>query len=99
MLYLIYGTDLEHSLEQRLAVRPQHLERLRQLQDEGRLLIAGPLPAIEAEDPGPAGFTGTLVIADFDDRDAAESWVASDPYVTAGVFARVEVKPFRRLLP
>ena len=99
MFYLIYGTDIEHSLEKRLAVRPQHLERLRQLQNEGRLLIAGPLPAIEAEDPGPAGFTGTLIIADFDDRDAAESWAASDPYVTAGVFTRVEVKPFRKLLP
>lgn len=99
MFYVIYGTDVEHSLEKHLAVRPQHLERLRQLQNEARLLVAGPLPAIDADDPGPAGFTGTLIIADFDNRDGAESWAASDPYVTAGVFARVEVKPFRKVLP
>lgn len=99
MFYVIYGTDVEHSLEQRLAARPRHLERLRQLQDEGRLLVAGLLPAIDADDPGPAGFTGTLVIAEFDNRDQAESWAASDPYVMAGVFARLEVKPFSQALP
>ena len=99
MFYVIHGVDVENSLEKRLSVRPQHLARLHQLQKEGRLLLAGPLPAIDSDDPGPAGFTGTLVVAEFDSLDEAKAWVAADPYVSAGVFARVDVSPFRKVLP
>ena len=99
MLYAIVGTDVADSLEQRLAVRPEHVARLEQLKDEGRLLLAGPLPAIDAEDPGPAGFTGSLIIAEFDSLEAATAWADSDPYVDAGVFSKVTVKPYKKVLP
>lgn len=99
MLYAIFGEDVPDSLRLRPAVRPRHLAYVQHLIDEGRLLIAGPHPAIDAEDPGPAGFTGSLIIAEFDSLDAAQSWAAQDPYLTEGVFARVSVKPFRKVLP
>lgn len=99
MLYMINGTDVASSLEKRLSVRPQHVERLKQLQNEGRLILAGPLPAIDSDDPGDAGFTGSLVVAEFESLDAAEEWAQADPYVTAGVYASVTVKPFKKVLP
>lgn len=99
MLYAIFGRDVPDSLENRLAVRPAHLERLQQLQAQGRLLLAGPLPAIDSPDPGPAGFTGSLVVAEFASLEEATAWAESDPYMTAGVFAAVEVKPFKKVLP
>ena len=99
MYYAIMGTDVENSLERRLSVRPEHLARMQALLDEGRLLLAGPLPAIDAEDPGPAGFTGSLIVAEFDSLEDAQRWIDDDPYVRAGVFAHYEVKPFRQTLP
>lgn len=99
LYYAIMAEDREGTLEQRLAARPDHLARLTRLRDEGRLLLAGPHPALDCEDPGPAGFTGSLVVARFDDLAAAEAWAAEDPYVHAGVYARVQVKPFRKVLP
>lgn len=99
MYYAITGTDAPGSLERRLAARTAHLERLYKLKDEGRLLLAGPLPAIDALDPGPSGFTGSLIVAEFDSLEEAKAWAAGDPYVTAGVFADVSVKPFRKVLP
>jgi uncharacterized protein YciI len=87
------------SLERRLGARAAHLERLKALQDAGRLVLAGPHPAIDGEDPGPAGFTGSLVVAEFASREAAIAWAAEDPYCAAGVYARVTVKPFRKVLP
>jgi hypothetical protein len=99
MWYVILGTDVDNSLERRLAVRARHLERLQKLQDEGRLLLAGPLPAVDSNDPGPAGFSGSLIVAEFDSLDEARAWADQDPYVQAGVYARVEVKPFRKVLP
>jgi hypothetical protein len=99
MLYAIIGDDAPGSLERRLAARPAHLERLKALQDAGRLLLAGPCPAIDAPDPGPAGFAGSLIVAEFESLEAAESWAAADPYVLAGVFARTTVRPFRKVLP
>ncbi len=99
MYYLITGTDVPDSLELRLSVRPQHLARLEQLQNEGRLLTAGPLPAVDAEDPGPAGFCGSLIIAEFDSLTAACEWADDDPYVEAGVYASVSVKPFKKVFP
>jgi uncharacterized protein YciI len=99
MFYAIFGTDREDSLEARLQVRPQHLERIEQLQQEGRLLIAGPHPAIDSEDPGPAGFSGSLIVAEFESLEAAKAWADEDPYTLAGVFASVEVKPFKKVLP
>ncbi len=99
MFYAIIAQDRPGTLEARLQARPAHLERLRQLQDEGRLLLAGPHPAIDSEDPGPAGFTGSLVVAEFPDLDTARAWAEADPYVQAGVYAEVTVKPFRRVLP
>ena len=86
-------------LPKRLAARPEHLARLNALRDEGRLLLAGPCPAIDAEDPGPAGFSGSIVIAEFASLEAARAWADADPYVAAGVYARVEVRPFRKVLP
>lgn len=99
MLYAIIATDQPHSLPRRLSVRPAHLERLRALQDEGRLILAGPHPAIDCEDPGEAGFSGSLIVAEFPDLAAAQAWADADPYVQAGVFAQVTVKPFRKVLP
>ncbi len=99
MLYMIHGTDIADSLTQRLAARPAHVARLKQLQDQGRLLLAGPLPAVDSNDPGPAGFSGSLIVAEFDSLTAAHAWADADPYVAAGVYAHVEVKPFRKVLP
>jgi len=99
MYYAIIAEDKADSLDDRLKARPAHLERLRQLQDAGRLLLAGPHPAIDSEDPGSAGFTGSLIVAEFPDLADARAWVADDPYVTAGVFTEVTVKPFRKVLP
>ncbi len=99
MYYAIISEDVADSLALRLAARPRHLERLQQLKDEGRLLLAGPHPAIDNEDPGEAGFSGSLVIAQFDDLDAARQWADDDPYVTGGVYRQVQVKPFKKVLP
>jgi uncharacterized protein len=99
MWYTIIGTDHANSLEARKAARPAHVARLQQLQDEGRLLVAGPFPAIDAEDPGPAGFTGSLIVAEFASLADAESWAAVDPYIEAGVYRETTVKPFRKVLP
>jgi hypothetical protein len=99
MWYAIEGYDAEGTLERRLASRPAHLARLAALRDAGRLLLAGPCPAIDAEDPGPAGFSGSIVIAEFDALQEAEAWAAEDPYTLEGVYARVQVRPFRRVLP
>ena len=99
MLYAIVGEDHPGTLAERLAVRPAHLERLKALSDAGRLLAAGPCPAIDSPDPGPAGFTGSVIIAEFPSLAEAEAWAAADPYVATGVFARCTVKPFRKTLP
>lgn len=99
MYYAIIAQDKPDCLSARLAARPAHLERLRQLQDAGRLLLAGPHPAIDSEDPGEAGFTGSLVVAEFPDLEAARAWAAEDPYVAAQVYGDVSVKPFRKVLP
>ncbi|UOG90499.1 MAG: YciI family protein [Candidatus Thiothrix sulfatifontis] len=99
MLYVIIGDDIEHSLAQRLAARPAHLERLHALRDAGHLLLAGPNPAIDSNDPGEAGFSGSVIIAEFDSLDAAQRWADADPYVAAGVYQRVTVKPFKKVLP
>ena len=99
MLYAIISTDVENSLEKRLSVRPAHLERLTQLKNEGRLVLAGPHPAIDSNDPGAAGFTGSLVVAEFESLNAAQAWADVDPYVGAGVYANVIVKPFKQVLP
>ena len=99
MWYAIEGYDGADVLERRLAARPAHLERLLALRDAGRLLLAGPCPAIDAEDPGPAGFSGSIVIAEFGSLEDARAWADADPYVDAGVYARVDVRPFRPVLP
>ncbi|MBU0499889.1 MAG: YciI family protein [Gammaproteobacteria bacterium] len=99
MYYAIIGEDREDSLEARLRVRPEHLERLEQLKAEGRLLLAGPLPAIDCEDPGPAGFTGSLILAEFKDLETARAWANDDPYVTSGVYAHIQVHPFKKVFP
>jgi uncharacterized protein len=99
MLYAIIAEDFPGTLEKRLAERPAHVERLKALVDEGRLVIAGPHPLIDANDPGPAGFSGSLVIAEFASRELALAWASEDPYVAAGVYAKVTVKPFRKALP
>jgi len=99
MWYLIEGYDGEDVLAQRLSARQAHLARLTGLRDEGRLLLAGPCPAIDAEDPGPAGFSGSVIIAEFPSLDDARAWADADPYVDAGVYTRVEVRPFKRVLP
>ncbi len=98
MLYAIISEDLPGSLERRTKARTEHLERLKALQEAGRLVIAGPHPAIDAQDPGSAGFTGSLVVAEFGTREAAIAWAADDPYAGAGVYAKVTVKPFKRVL-
>ena len=99
LFYAIVGEDVPGSLDKRLAARPDHLARLNQLKDEGRLLLAGPFPAIDSPDPGPAGFSGSLIVAAFDGLEAAQAWADADPYVAAGVYNRVSVKPFKRVLP
>jgi hypothetical protein len=99
VLYAIIATDHPDSLAARRSTRPAHLERLKQLQGEGRLILAGPHPAIDAAEAGEAGFTGSLVVAEFDDLEVARAWAAADPYVAAGVYAEVVVKPFLKVLP
>lgn len=99
MLYAIIGEDQPNSPELRLANRPAHLERLEALQSEGRLLLAGPFPAIDSPDPGPNGFSGSLIVAEFETLEAAEAWAKGDPYATEGVFARVTVRPFKKVFP
>lgn len=99
MLYAIIGRDRPDSLPIRARVRPAHIERVRALVDEGRLVVAGPFPAVDAAEPGSAGFTGSLIVAEFESREAAQAWIAADPYVTDGVFDLVEVRPFRQVLP
>jgi uncharacterized protein YciI len=99
MFYAIISEDIQHSLPLRLQARPAHLERLQRLKHEGRLLLAGPHPAIDSDDPGEAGFSGSLVVAEFPSLQEAQAWADADPYMTAGVYARVTVKPFRKVLP
>ncbi len=99
MFYAIFATDRPDSLEARLETRPAHLERLNTLQNEGRLLLAGPHPSVDSEDPGPAGFSGSLVVAQFDSLSAAQTWADADPYVKAGVYEKVTIKPFKKVLP
>jgi len=99
VLYAIIGQDAPDSLDKRLAARPAHLARLQELQDEGRLLLAGPFPAVDALDPGAAGFTGSLVVAEFASLQAAREWAGNDPYATSGVFRQISVQPFRKVLP
>lgn len=99
MWYAILAEDTPGTLDKRLEARPRHLARLEQLKAEGRLLLAGPHPAIDSENPGPAGFTGSLVVAEFENLAAAETWASKDPYAEVGVYARVSVKPFKKVLP
>jgi uncharacterized protein YciI len=99
MWYAIMCEDMADSLQKRLSVRPAHVERLNALKREGRLLLAGPFPAVDADDPGPAGFTGSLIVAEFRSLEEAKAWADTDPYVGAGVFKQVTVKPFRKTLP
>lgn len=99
MLYAIMAEDVPGALPRRLEARAAHLERLKALQDAGRLILAGPHPATDAQDPGPAGFSGSLIVAEFASREAAIAWAAEDPYAAAGVYGRVTVKPFRKVLP
>jgi uncharacterized protein YciI len=99
LFYAIEGTDAPDSMAKRLAARPAHLERLNQLKDAGRLLLVGPFPAIDSPDPGPAGFTGSLIVAAFDSLESAKNWAAADPYVAAEVYASVSVRPFKKVLP
>ena len=99
MLYAIIAEDVEGSLEKRVAARPKHLERLNKLRDEGRLIIAGPCPAIDSNDPCEAGFSGSLIVAEFDDLESAQAWADSDPFVAAGVYSSVVVKTFKKVLP
>lgn len=99
MFYAIVGQDVPDSLDRRLATRPAHVERLHALQQAGRLLLAGPFPAIDSNDPGTAGFTGSLIVAEFDTLADAQAWAEADPYMAAGVYAGVSVKPFRKTFP
>ena len=99
MLYAIVSEDVESSLEKRLGARPDHLARLEELKQQGRLLVAGPFPAIDSENPGEAGFTGSLVIAEFESLQAAQTWADADPYISAGVYKQVMVKPYKKVLP
>ncbi|KHT64901.1 BolA family transcriptional regulator [Photobacterium gaetbulicola] len=99
MWYVIFSQDVENSLERRLGVREKHLARLKDLQEQGRLLVAGPMPAIDSENPGEAGFTGSTVIAEFNSLDDAQAWADADPYIEAGVYEKVIVKPFKKVLP
>ena len=99
MLYAFISQDVENSLEKRLSVREQHVARLNALKDEGRLIIAGPHPAVDSPDPGDAGFTGSLIVAEFESLDTAKAWADADPYIDAGVYENVIVKPFKMVLP
>lgn len=99
MWYVIYSRDRENALKARLEARPAHLERARKLLEEGRILVAGPRPAIDSPDPGPAGFEGSLIVAEFDSLEQARAWAEDDPYVKAGVYESVEVSPFLQVLP
>ncbi|MFG0850973.1 YciI family protein [Pseudomonas sp. FYR_2] len=99
MLYAIIASDVANSLEKRLAARPAHIERLQQLKAEGRVVLAGPHPAIDSNDPGDAGFSGSLIVAEFENLAAAQAWADADPYITAGVYDKVVVKPFKQVLP
>ncbi len=99
MWYTIVAEDAPDSLKKRMAARPEHLARLHLLQNEGKLLLAGPFPAIDSNDPGPAGFSGSLIVAEFDSLSAAKTWANADPFVKAGVYISVVVKPFRKTLP
>ncbi|TWC20585.1 MULTISPECIES: YciI family protein [unclassified Pseudomonas] len=99
MLYAIIATDVANSLEKRLAARPEHLARLQQLKAEGRVVLAGPHPAVDSNDPGAAGFSGSLIVAEFESLAVAQAWAEADPFVTAGVYANVVVKPFKQVLP
>jgi hypothetical protein len=99
MLYAIISEDKADSLPRRLAARPAHLARLQDLQEQGRLILAGPHPAVDSDDPGQAGFTGSLVVAEFTDLAAAQAWADADPYIEADVYAKVTVKPFKKVLP
>ncbi len=99
MLYAIISEDVENSLPKRLSVRPKHIERLTSLQDEGRLILAGPHPTIDNIDPGEAGFSGSLIVAEFENLSEAKAWADADPYVDAGVYANVTVKPFKKIFP
>jgi len=99
MFYAIMSQDIEDSLEKRLSVRTEHIARLKTLENQGRLLIAGPHPSIDGDDPGPAGFTGSLIVAEFESLKEAKSWADADPYIAAGVYKEVIVKPFKRVFP
>ncbi len=99
MLYVINGEDSPNSLEKRMVSRPAHLKRIEVLQNEGRLILAGPYPAIDSSDPGPAGFTGSLIVAEFMSLEVARTWAEADPYVISGVYAKVTVRPFKKILP
>lgn len=99
MFYALICTDKPNTLQQRMQARPEHLARLEVLRDEGRLLLAGPNPAIDSENPGEAGFTGSLVVAEFASLEAAQTWADADPYVAAGVYQQVSIKPFKKVLP
>ena len=99
MLYSIVGTDVENSLQARMAARPDHINRLNALKDTGRLVLAGPNPAIDSEDPGENGFTGSIIIAEFESLSAAQAWADDDPYIVSGVYQSVVVKPFKQVLP
>jgi uncharacterized protein YciI len=99
MLYAIISQDVENSLEKRMSVRPAHLARLEDLKQQGRLILAGPHPAIDSENPGDAGFTGSLVVAEFDSLEDAQTWADADPYMESGAYLKVVVKPFKKVLP
>ena len=99
MLYVIIGEDTPGTLDKRLAARPEHVARLQVLQAEGRLILAGPCPAIDSPDPGPAGFSGSVIVAEFASLSEAQTWANADPYVAAGVYAKVTIKPFKKVLP
>lgn len=99
MLYVINGTDVANSLEKRQTARPDHVARLEQLKNDGRLILAGPCPAIDSDNPGTAGFSGSIIVAEFDSLEVAQAWANADPYVSAGVYKSVSVKPFKKVLP
>jgi len=99
MLYTIFAEDVPDSLEKRVGARPEHVKRLQAMLDAGRLVLSGPFPAVDSEDPGPAGFTGSLMVLEFDSQEDAQNWAEADPYMAAGVYAKVTVKPFKKTFP